>query len=49
MDVDWRAHQRWVTVAGEPVNVIDIGPDRDAGPAAGTIVFIHGLSGSWQN
>jgi pimeloyl-ACP methyl ester carboxylesterase len=49
LDVDWRAHQRWVTVAGGPVNVIDIGPDADAGPARGTIVWIHGLSGSWQN
>jgi pimeloyl-ACP methyl ester carboxylesterase len=49
LDVDWRAHQRWVTVAGGPVNVIDIGPDDDAGPARGTIVWIHGLSGSWQN
>ena len=42
MDVDWRAHQRWVTVDGRPTNVIDLG----AGPA---MVFIHGLAGSWQN
>jgi pimeloyl-ACP methyl ester carboxylesterase len=45
MDVDWREHQRWVTVAGRAVNVIDLGPQAPAG----TIVFIHGLSGSWQN
>lgn len=52
LDVDWRSHQRWVTIAGRPVNVIDIGPDaRPASthPARGTIVWIHGLSGSWQN
>ncbi|WCB93770.1 2-hydroxy-6-oxo-6-(2'-aminophenyl)hexa-2,4-dienoic acid hydrolase [Baekduia alba] len=49
LDVDWRAHQRWVNVAGRPINVIDIGPGADAGPAQGTIVFIHGLSGSWPN
>lgn len=49
LDVDWRRHQRWVEVAGRPVNVIDIGPDADAGAARGTIVWIHGLSGSWQN
>ncbi|HWI72665.1 MAG TPA: alpha/beta hydrolase [Baekduia sp.] len=49
LDVDWRAHQRWVEVAGTPVNVIDLGPDADSGPAIGTIVWIHGLSGSWQN
>jgi len=31
------------------MNVIDIGPGPDAGPAVGTIVWVHGLSGSWQN
>lgn len=49
MDVDWRQHHRWVEVASRPVNVIDIGPGADSGPASGTIVWIHGLSGSWQN
>jgi pimeloyl-ACP methyl ester carboxylesterase len=49
MDVDWRAHQRWVMIAGRAMNVIDIGPGANAGPARGTMVFIHGLSGSWQN
>ncbi|HTA13231.1 MAG TPA: alpha/beta hydrolase [Solirubrobacteraceae bacterium] len=42
LDVDWRRHQRWVQVAGRPVNVIDMGE----GPA---LVFVHGLSGSWPN
>src|ERR1700728_312841 len=42
LDVDWREHQRWVTVQGTPVNTIDMGE----GPA---IVFVHGLSGSWPN
>ena len=42
LDVDWRKHQRWVQVAGAPVNVIDIG---EGDP----LVFIHGLSGSWVN
>ena len=42
LDVDWRAHQRWVTVHGRRANVIELG----SGPP---IVFIHGLSGSWQN
>jgi pimeloyl-ACP methyl ester carboxylesterase len=42
LDVDWRAHQRWVTVHGRNANVIELG----SGPP---IVFIHGLSGSWQN
>jgi pimeloyl-ACP methyl ester carboxylesterase len=49
LDIDWRSHQRWVEIAGSPVNVIDIGPSADGGPAKGTIVWIHGLSGSWQN
>jgi pimeloyl-ACP methyl ester carboxylesterase len=42
LDVDWRAHQRWVSVAGQPVNTIDLGD----GPP---LVFLHGLSGSWPN
>jgi pimeloyl-ACP methyl ester carboxylesterase len=46
LDVDWREHQRWVIVDGRPVNVIELG--RDAEPAQ-PLVFVHGLSGSWQN
>ncbi|PTL55386.1 alpha/beta hydrolase [Paraconexibacter algicola] len=42
LDVDWSAHQRWVAVDGRAVNVVDLGE----GPA---VVFVHGLSGSWQN
>ena len=42
LDVDWREQQRWVSVDGRRVDVVDMG----SGPP---IVFIHGLSGSWQN
>ncbi|HEX5309846.1 MAG TPA: alpha/beta hydrolase [Solirubrobacteraceae bacterium] len=42
LDIDWSRHQRWVTVAERPVNVIELGE----GPP---IVFVHGLSGSWPN
>jgi pimeloyl-ACP methyl ester carboxylesterase len=42
MDVDWRAHQRWLMVDGNPVNTIELGE----GPP---LLFVHGLSGSWQN
>src|SRR3954447_14054011 len=42
LDVDWREHHRWVTIDGGRVNVIELG----SGPP---MVFIHGLSGSWQN
>jgi pimeloyl-ACP methyl ester carboxylesterase len=47
LDIDWRKHQRWVIVDGQPVNVIELG-----GEEAGTgqpLVFVHGLSGSWPN
>jgi len=42
LDIDWREHQKWVQVAGRPVNVIDIGEGS-------AIVFIHGLAGAWVN
>jgi pimeloyl-ACP methyl ester carboxylesterase len=42
MDIDWTEHQRWVEVAGRCVNVIELGE----GPP---VVFVHGLSGCWQN
>jgi len=42
LDVDWQSHQRWVVVDGQPVNTIELGQ----GP---TLVFVHGLSGSWPN
>ncbi len=47
MDVDWRLHQRWVLVEGHPVNLVDLGPS--AAPAGAALLFVHGLSGSWQN
>jgi pimeloyl-ACP methyl ester carboxylesterase len=43
LDIDWSSHQKWVTAGGRPTNVIDLGE----GPE--TIVFVHGLSGSWPN
>src|SRR6202022_3290612 len=42
MDIDWRQHLRWVRVQRRWVNCVDIGE----GPP---LVFLHGLSGSWQN
>jgi pimeloyl-ACP methyl ester carboxylesterase len=42
MDVDWRAHQRWLKVRGRRANVIEVG----TGPP---LLFVHGLSGCWQN
>ena len=42
MDIDWRAHQRWLRVDGTAVNTIELGE----GPP---LLFVHGLSGCWQN
>src|SRR5580693_8225219 len=42
LEIDWRKHQRWVTVGDCLVNVIDLGEGQP-------IVFVHGLSGSWPN
>jgi pimeloyl-ACP methyl ester carboxylesterase len=42
LDVDWRRHQRWIEVQGRAVNLLEIG----SGPP---VVFVHGLSGGWQN
>jgi pimeloyl-ACP methyl ester carboxylesterase len=43
MDIDWRAHQRFVEIDGRRVNVVELGAGEPA------MVFIHGLAGSWQN
>jgi pimeloyl-ACP methyl ester carboxylesterase len=42
MDVDWQDHLRWVKVQDRWMNVVDLG----SGPP---VIFIHGLSGCWQN
>jgi 4,5:9,10-diseco-3-hydroxy-5,9,17-trioxoandrosta-1(10),2-diene-4-oate hydrolase len=43
MDVDWRAHRRFVDLDGRRVNVVEMGEGEPA------VVFVHGLAGSWQN
>lgn len=42
MGIDWRRHLRQVDVVGAKVNYAEIGE----GPP---LVFVHGLSGAWQN
>ncbi|MDP2709660.1 MAG: alpha/beta hydrolase [Solirubrobacteraceae bacterium] len=42
MDVDWQEHLRWVRVKDRWMNVVELGE----GPL---MIFIHGLSGCWQN
>ena len=44
MSVDWPAFTRRVLVEGREVNTIDTG-----GTDRPVIVFVHGLSGTWQN
>jgi len=47
LDVDWRKHQRWIVLDGQPVNTIELGADRSS--SAPPLVFVHGLSGCWAN
>jgi pimeloyl-ACP methyl ester carboxylesterase len=42
--IDWREHMHWAEIEGKRMNYVDIGSGGDA-----PIVFVHGLSGSWQN
>jgi pimeloyl-ACP methyl ester carboxylesterase len=42
MDVDWQEHLRWVHVQDRWMNIIDMGSGEP-------VIFIHGLSGCWQN
>jgi pimeloyl-ACP methyl ester carboxylesterase len=49
LDVDWREHQRWVSVDGQAVNTIELGPEQPQATGAQPLVFVHGLAGSWPN
>jgi pimeloyl-ACP methyl ester carboxylesterase len=51
LDVDWRRHQRWLILDGQPVNTIELGPENAPTGDLETqpLVFIHGLSGCWAN
>jgi pimeloyl-ACP methyl ester carboxylesterase len=42
MDIDWSEHLRWVHVEDRWMNVLDYG-------SGSPLIFIHGLSGCWQN
>ena len=42
--IDWREHVRQAEIGGQRVNYADLG-SGDAPPA----VFVHGISGNWQN
>ena len=42
LDVDWREHLRWARLSRGTVNYVEMGEGEP-------LVFIHGLSGTWQN
>jgi pimeloyl-ACP methyl ester carboxylesterase len=42
LQIDWRQHLRRVELPGADVNYVEIGEGEP-------IVFVHGISGSWQN
>jgi pimeloyl-ACP methyl ester carboxylesterase len=42
MDIEWSEHLRWVRVEDRWMNVLDYG-------SGSPLIFIHGLSGCWQN
>jgi pimeloyl-ACP methyl ester carboxylesterase len=42
MDVEWQQHLRWMRIEDRWMNVLDYG---EGSP----LIFIHGLSGCWQN
>jgi pimeloyl-ACP methyl ester carboxylesterase len=44
-DVDWAKHLKTIEIGGTPVNYVDVGEQGDSRP----LVFVHGLSGQWQN
>ena len=43
--VDWPAHLHRIDIGGAEANYLDIGEEGDDRP----MVFVHGLSGQWQN
>src|SRR5215210_6631276 len=42
LDIDWRRHLRSITIHGSAVNYVEMGEGQP-------LVFVHGLSGCWQN
>jgi pimeloyl-ACP methyl ester carboxylesterase len=42
LDIDWSQHLRSITVHGSRVNYVELG-------SGSPVVFVHGLSGCWQN
>ena len=46
--IDWKEHRRSIEIGGSRVNYVEMGPpEAERDPCA--LVFVHGLSGCWQN
>ena len=43
LGIDWREHLRTTDVGGTQINYVELGDGPDP------LLFVHGLSGSWQN
>lgn len=44
--IDWRSHLRRVEAMGTEINYVELGPEE---PTEVPVLFVHGLSGAWQN
>jgi pimeloyl-ACP methyl ester carboxylesterase len=44
LDIDWQQHLHWVQIEGRWLNYVELGDPGDS-----PLIFIHGLSGCWQN
>ena len=44
MDVDWQQHLHWIRIEERWLNYVEMGDPGDP-----PLIFIHGLSGCWQN
>jgi pimeloyl-ACP methyl ester carboxylesterase len=47
LDVDWAAHRHRRMVDGSELEYVDLSPPTPGD--CGTVVFVHGLGGAWQN
>jgi pimeloyl-ACP methyl ester carboxylesterase len=49
--IDWGEHLRSARIEGRRVNFVDVGPTEAAsgGQDGPPVVFVHGISGNWQN
>ncbi len=49
LEINWAEHRKTIDVAEAEVNFVEMGPADEAAQHPLAIVFVHGLSGCWQN